>query len=223
MSTTLVQMRTKVRDWLATSTTRLPDTNLTEIVNMAIREICRTTDLRLNGVETSVSLVAGTQSYVLPSALGQFSRPFFAFIIDPNDSNSMIALKEVSYEDFRAKWGITNQVARGTPEEYTIRDAGAAALPLYVGPTPDTAITMWFDAYVLPADLSADADHNDVTDYAPDMVFYKSASLASQFMLEDERAIQFQQQYEQERRRVLHEHGRARYAGMPAPQMTEPH
>lgn len=216
-------MRTKLRDWLATSTTRLPDTNLTEIVNMAIREIARTTDLRTNAAETSVSLVAGTQSYVLPSALGQFSRPFFAFIIDPNDSTKMIELEQISYEEFRDRYGITNQVARGTPEAYTIRDANAAAFPLHIGPTPDQAAVMWFDAYLLPADLSADADHNDVTDYAADMVFYKAMSLASQFMLEDERAIQFQQQYEQERRRVLHEHGRARYAGMPFAQMTEPH
>lgn len=220
MSTTLVQMRTRIYDWLATTTTRLPAANLTDIINMAVREIARNHDLRLLEVESTVSLVQGTASYALPAVGGAFSRPFNAYLLDPNDTTQIITLNQVSYDDFRAKWGITTSVAQGVPEDWTIF---TDTLALRVGPTPNAAMSLLVDYFIIPSDLSLDAEHNALTDYATDAVFYKAAALASIFMLEDERAVMFDQMYQREIAHVLNEQGRSRYGAMGFPQMTEPH
>lgn len=221
MSVSLLNLRTDVRSWLNTSTVRTPDSDLTSLINMAIRQIARGNDLRFLETTATVSLVAGTAGYPLPTTGGTFSRPLYAYLLDPTDTTQIITLNEVSYEEFRAKWGIATTHDQGTPEDFTI--LGNSATALIVGATPDQSITLTMNYYVLPTDLSADADHNDVTDYARELVLYKALSLASQFMLEDERAMQFEAQFQAERRRVLNEHGRSRYAARPSPGMIEPH
>lgn len=215
-----------MRDWLVVpSTTRLPDSYITDVINEACREIARQHDLRQLETSSSVALVAGTQAYALPAT---FARPRFTYIINPDDSTKIEFLNQISYDEFRDKYGIAASSTQADPVEYTIW--GNVTAPLLVGPTPDQSITLWLDYYAIPVDLAADGDSNALTADASanaltapwHAVLYRAIARASRFMLEDERAAMFDHEYQIELDKVLAEQNRARWSAKSFPQMREP-
>lgn len=222
MSVTLTNLQTYVRDWLSTSSTRLPDSNLTQIINLSIREIAQSYDLRFMEKETSIALSDGVAGYALPGPAGvdHFSRPILAYLLDPADTTKILPMKQVSYEEFRDHWGIATSETEATPTEFCI--FGNSSTAVLVGATPDQSITMYMAYYYVPTDLAAGGDSNDITNYAWEAVLYKALALASRFMLEDDRAVMFDGMFRGAIGRLLIEHGRSRYTAKPFPQMQEP-
>lgn len=67
-NTTLSSLRTLLRKRIGNpSTTDVPDSDLTELINYAHREIVNKFPFKVNRGETSFNTVAGTQSYSMPT------------------------------------------------------------------------------------------------------------------------------------------------------------
>lgn len=215
---TLVQMRTRVRDWLSVTSARLPDSYCNDLINDACREIYRNYDLRFNEtLQTSGSTVAGTATYALPAT---FSRVIAVRIVTGGDFTAWTQLNQLSYGDFIAKYGFPASTTSGDPVDFAIASSGAT--PLMFGPTPSRVNVYYIDFYEIPADLTADGDVNSLltSDYQP--VLYKALAKACKFMLEDDRSAVFEIEYQAAMRNLLTEHNRTRWSGKATPQMIEP-
>lgn len=214
-------MRTKVRDWLSVTSTRLPDPYCTDIINDVCRQIAQNYDLRFHEVvDVSFNTVVGTRSY---AENADFSRPLDVRLREQTDATKWSTLNQLSYGDFVAKYGGSSGSAssQGDPVDYAIF-AGAGTTILFLGPTPGRVVTIEQDYYTIPADLVADGDSNKLTTNAAQLVLYKALALASKFMLEDDRAAVFEEEYQREMRNLLTEHSRARWSGKAVPRLMEP-
>jgi len=220
MSVTLLQMRTKVRDWLATSSTRLPDSNLTDIINIAQREIFRTRDLRFGEFHGTPSFTNGTPTVAIPvvgAGGADFLRPIIWWYTTLTNPAAITILSEISFDEYREKYQ-NSASPTGEPIEFAIFNAS-----LYLGPIPDRTVVTQLDFYGVPADLSADADHNDLTDFGWEALLFKSLSMASQFMLEDDRGLYFERMANKYLDQLSHDHGRSRHTARRFAQAVEPH
>lgn len=220
MATTLINLRSYMRDWLYTSSTRIPDSSCNQIINIAMRQIARTVDLRYNEYSnSSVAISNGTATVAVPSIVGTatFSRAKDFFYTNLTNSAKINLINEIDYAVYRDKYA-NGTGTGGEPIEFAILGQN-----LYLGPTPNRNITATMDFYGIPVDLSADGDHNDLTDGGWEAVLFTALAYASRYMLEDERgAAAFDGMARKAINDLQVEHERSRWAGSSFPQLVEP-
>lgn len=206
----LATLQSKMIEWLDTDTARLPSATSKEIINMSIREIIRDNDLRFAEQEATLTTVAAQQAYLISSLTGLaagsvISRPLDMYYIHPTTS-AVSMVPETSRDLFIQKY-VGPTVANALPSEFCVWGPN-----VYLGPTPDRVLSVKVNCYVLPPDLSIGTDHNDLTDFGWEAVFYLALVKASKYGLEDERAELWQAEYRNALGALQREHQRMRAA-----------
>lgn len=209
---TLVQIRTRVREWLDIDSNRASDNKVTELVNQAIREIASSYDFLSGETSDTFVTVAGTQAYTLPST---FSRPLNFYYT--NSLGNVVTLNQMlNIDEFRQKHPSTNSTA--APTDYIIYgvvDSTTDGAQLRLGPIPDAVYTITREYYATLAALSGDSDTNVFTVIEPmvDLIVWLTCAYLAAFTMEWEAADKFRQKYEEARLQRLIEASRARLGG----------
>jgi hypothetical protein len=175
-----------VYSWLKVSTRRLPGADLTDIINMARKDISRKYKLNYSESTYSFSTVVNLATYALPD---DFSQPYLFRYLD-SESNKWVFLRYKAYDDFMSK-GITgdeelvgDDAVAGAPEEYTWWQRN-----LILRPTPTAIIPMYFDYFSLYSEMATAGLYDSLTMYAWDVLLFKCLEYASRYLLEDQRAL----------------------------------
>lgn len=215
---TLSDLRGYIRDWLGTSSTRLSDSTLLQIVNLAVKDVARATDAWPAETSATKAIVAGTNSYSIvglsANVADRITSCYYANLVD---GGSMVVLNEISFAEFNDKYGETNTMSTGSPVEYAVYGDG-----LYLGPTPDANFNLRVTLYTAWPALSSGSDHNAITDYAMEAVLFKSLVYATQYMLEDERVPMFERMYQDQLGKLAYVSRASKYAGRGFVQLQEP-
>lgn len=212
---TLTELQDAIDDTLGESVVSLPDASKTRMINMAQHELCRMDDFPWQEATVTTAIAAGTRAYALPAG---FSRPWFYQYIDPSNSENTITMEEKDWDEMLVQYGALQTQSSGRPEFYAI---WAGSLNLF--PTPDFTGNIYGNYYKILTDLSAGADHNDLTDIWWPLLLYKSLALCSAYLLEDERATAlWEAAYQGELKKVREEVNRRLRAGRGLEQLQEP-
>ena len=133
-------------------------------------------DLRvreMESVDTSITTVAGTQSYDLPT--GYLEMRYVTW-----QSNPYTFLAYMSPSDFFRVYNAG--VGSGSPGYYTI-----VGSKIYLGKQPDAANVLELGFFKRPTALSDLNTTNDVLTEFPDLYLYGSLAETSPFLMQDER------------------------------------
>ena len=211
--TTFQQQKDTLADWVGSSTSspRWNDTTRGIIVNRACRYIAARYDLRYNESNATINLISGTSVYTLPS---DYSRPFFAWYLDPVTLKK-VPLPFVTYDAFVALYPDPTSVS--LPSNFSVFGSS-----LYVGQTPNAALTMNLAYYNIPADLVAGTDTNAFTLGCWEAVFDRSLVEASEYLIDDDRMDLWLRKWKETEFRLVSEHTRSRSNAL-IPQSIEPH
>jgi len=225
---TLAQLQTRVRDWLSVSSTAaLPDSYITDSLNLAVRELVSSYDLLIAEQTKNISGVAGTQAYNLPQLAtgGTFARFIVIYAVSPDDATQISVMNQLPYDEFVEKYGLAASIDAGDPIEFTL-----LGTQILFGPTPSRSITITCKFYEYPADLSAGSDTNAFTaDGNPgypapwQVILYRAAALCSKFLLDEDRAGVYTEEYQFWLNKYVQDNSRRRYTARQFPQMVEPH
>lgn len=152
MSVTLSNVRDRVRVAVEESSARFwQNTDLNSWINDALRDIARRAEV-IQSFNTSVTIVAGTNKYNLPTNVIRVHRVEF----DPSGSSSIYPLEASTYQQMDAMWGV-NQSSGGNPRFYVLWGM-PPNLQIQLYPVPSVAGSLNLFYYRLPAAASLDAD-----------------------------------------------------------------
>lgn len=152
MSVTLLNVRDRVRVAVEESTARFwQNTDLNNWINDALRDIARRAEV-IQSFNTSVSIVAGTNKYNLPTNVIRVHRVEF----DPTGSSMIYPLEASTYQQMDSMWGV-NQSSAGNPRFYVLWGM-PPNLQIQLYPVPSVGGTLNLFYYRLPATASLDAD-----------------------------------------------------------------
>ena len=212
MAETLETIRTRIQDWLSANTVRLPNAQVTAMINIVQRDLARKHDLRFFQTTDTFPTVVSTQAYSLPTG---WSRPYRLWYVD-SDTNAVVEVENLAEETFDRLYPLATSL--GKPVSYKVWGSS-----LYLGPTPDRVVTITRDYYRFPTDL-ADGDPtntNALVVAAWDVLFYGAMVEATAYMMEDPRAGLWEQRYRRAESDLVSEHARAWSSGRVA-QSQEP-
>lgn len=138
------------------------DETLRRYIDTAVRDIARQT--KCFTVEGSVSIVAGTQTYDLPTNLCAVIEPC---TYTPTGSSLKYPLEAVDYAYARHAWGVNSAISTGVPLQFATRDypsPAVDALQLLLFPIPSQAGTLHIQYAKIPTALASDGsdDASDV-------------------------------------------------------------
>lgn len=157
---TLTQIRSRVARKIQNPdmTGNITSSVITEEINRTIR-FYEKYRFNFNEEMASITLTANTQ--VVPDIPSDLSSPLYVNGLMVIDEQVKITLEKLSPEDFFNR----DQDQTGRPYFWTYRDGEFLVLP-----TPDQAYTMKFRYLKTYTALSSDADNNDFTNEAEDLV-----------------------------------------------------
>lgn len=196
-------LKTRLADWMgAANAVRFPQTVRGDLINIALRELCRLYDTRYNETSDTLATVAGTASYTLPAT---WSRPYELWYLHPTSGDRVVV-------DFLLKQEFTRNYPdptdRDLPAHFTVWGTS-----LYLGPTPDRVLTINRDYYAILAELSADGDTNAFTTNAWEAVLFRALADASRYGIEDARVPMWKDRAQELADQLVIEHTRARSTG----------
>ncbi len=198
---------TSIYDWLKVDSRRLSTAAVTDIINMARKDIAR--KYKLNYAESTYQFdtVINLATYALPD---DFSQPY-TFRYLNSDGDGWIFLRYRAYDDFMSR-DITsddddNDEIPGAPEEYTWWQRN-----LILRPTPTAVVPMYFDYFALSAEMTLSTAYDSLTMYAWDVLLFKCFEFASRYLLEDQRALFWKAQADETAMDLQREYSRSRSA-----------
>lgn len=212
MAETFETLKTKMGEWLAVDTTRLPDSVRGDCINLVKRKVSRNHDLRFNEVDSTIAAGSGDRDYTLPSG---WRSPLAIWYINPN-TDELVPIVRISKEAFDANYPDPDET--GTVTEYAVWGN-----VLYLGKTPESAFTLHYTAYEFLPDY-ADGSPNNTDDFmvqAWDVLFFGALEEASKYLMEDARAAIWGTRFAELEADLAGEHQRERSAGR-VPQSREP-
>jgi len=167
---TFAQLKTATANWLDRSdlTSRIP-----EFITLAEARFNRVLRIRdMEAVSTSISTVAGTREYSLPTRFVQMKE--FHLTTDP--------LTPLSYITPEMMTRMQAGSSKSKPQVFTI-----IADNVRLGPNPDAVYTTSMLYYQAFAALSDAATTNDMLTNNPDVYLYGTLLEAEPFIMNDER------------------------------------
>ena len=167
---TFAQLKTATANWLDRSdlTSRIP-----EFITLAEARFNRVLRIRdMEAVSTSISTVAGTREYSLPTRFVQMKE--FHLTTDP--------LTPLSYITPEMMTRMQAGSSKSKPQVYTI-----IADNVRLGPNPDAVYTTSMLYYQAFAALSDAATTNDMLTNNPDVYLYGTLLEAEPFIMNDQR------------------------------------
>lgn len=192
-----------VYSWLKVSIRRLPAADLTDIINMARKDISRKYKLNYSESTYPFSTAVGVATYALPD---DFSQPYLFRYLDSENSKWVFLLYK-AYDDFMSKdtTGEEEGEELGTPTEYTWWQRN-----LILRPTPTSIIPMYFDYFSLYSEMTTAGLYDSLTMYAWDVLLFKCLEYASRYLLEDQRALMWEAKAEATMMDLSTDYSRAR-------------
>lgn len=150
MAATLLEVRTRARSAIEEVTARFwTDSELNVWINDALRDIARRAEV-IQSFNTSVTVVAGTNKYNLPTNIVRVHRVEF----DPSDSTSIYPLEASSHQQMDSVWGV-NQSSGGSPRYYVLWGM-PPSLQIQLYPVPSVGGVLNLFVYRLPTVASVD-------------------------------------------------------------------
>ncbi len=167
---TFAELKTAAANWLDRSdlTDRIPE--FIALAEARFNRILRIRDMET--VSTSISTVAGTREYSLPTGFVQMKE--FHLSTDP-----LTPLAYITPEMMTRLWAGSSS---GKPEVFTV-----IADNVRLGPSPDAVYTTSMLYYKTFTALSDDATTNDMLTNNPDVYLYGTLLEAEPFIMNDER------------------------------------
>ncbi len=167
---TFAELKTAAANWLDRSdlTDRIPE--FIALAEARFNRILRIRDMET--VSTSISTVAGTREYSLPTGFVQMKE--FHLTTDP-----LTPLAYITPEMMTRLWAGS---LSGKPEVFTV-----IADNVRLGPSPDAVYTTSMLYYKTFTALSDDATTNDMLTNNPDVYLYGTLLEAEPFIMNDER------------------------------------
>jgi len=167
---TFAELKTATANWLDRSdlTDRIPE--FIALAEARFNRILRIRDMET--VSTSISTVAGTREYSLPTGFVQMKE--FHLTTDP-----LTPLAYITPEMMTRLWAGSSS---GKPEVFTV-----IADNVRLGPSPDAVYTTSMLYYKTFTALSDDATTNDMLTNNPDVYLYGTLLEAEPFIMNDER------------------------------------
>ncbi len=167
---TFAELKTAAANWLDRSdlTDRIPE--FIALAEARFNRILRIRDMET--VSTSISTVAGTREYSLPTGFVQMKE--FHLTTDP-----LTPLAYITPEMMTRLWAGSSS---GKPEVFTV-----IADNVRLGPSPDAVYTTSMLYYKTFTALSDDATTNDMLTNNPDVYLYGTLLEAEPFIMNDER------------------------------------
>lgn len=167
MTTTLLELRTDVRDRLnesaATTNKQWTDTMLTRWINLGLRDVARRAEVVLD--RDDIAAVSGTQEYSLPSDLLRIYRVEYTRTGD----NQIYPLEFKDFNNLDGVWWTSQSITEGTPAYFTTWGMSPTA-KLKVYPTPSSAGSFKVFYYRTPTTLVADGDIAEIPEGWADIV-----------------------------------------------------
>lgn len=197
MANTLGQMKTEVRQWFDVTTARLDDVPLERIINDVCKDLYRRGDyLFLQDEDTSITTVAGTAAYTLPSGVGRVTGVYMT------RSGSNYWCKYMSPEDYASAQ--YENLSNGETSYFTL-----FGTKIKFGPIPDGAYQVTIMNFQFPEDMEDDTDTNSFLTYAWDVVLFGTLAETAKYLMESDRIMEFSTEYEKRFRRFLIDQTRA--------------
>jgi len=123
--------------------------------------------------DTSITTVAGTQSYALPTGYVEATTVIY-------QSDPYRTLIFINNSDFYNKYNISQ--SRGKPTHFTILGTN-----ILLGVAPDSATTLQINYYKSLSSLSDDNTTNTILTNYPELYLYGSLAESAPFIMQDER------------------------------------
>lgn len=212
MAETFETLKTKLRDWLGMDTERLPDAVCGDCLNLVQRRIMRFHDLRFGETTDTFTATAGVPSYALPA---NYRSPLDFSYTHPA-TGSRAVLRRRQKDQFDALH--PDSTKTGRPANYAIWGD-----QLYLGPTPDSNLTVTRNYYAYLDDLSdgAPSNTNDLVTAAWDVLFFGALEEATKYGIEDARVPMWAERFRELETDLVREHQREKSVGRIA-QSREP-
>jgi len=186
MSVTLSDLRTRIQaNWPSNfHSAVLTDAKLTELINKMQRFICTRANFSFMETTAYASTVDGTRTIALPTAAGTavwtevdagtllgYKDEICAELLD-HDSNRLPLVR--SYKGkIEGMADLSESTEAAIPEFYATHKGQIWLYPLPDhGLNDDEAFNLYLSYYGYLADLSADADYNELTDTYPEIIEY---------------------------------------------------
>ena len=168
---TYANLKTEIANYLnRTDLTSYLDT----FIDLAESRMARDLRVReMESVDTSITTVAGTQSYDLPT--GYLEMRYVTW-----QSNPYTFLAYMTPPDFFRVYNAGE--GSGIPSYYTI-----VGSKIYLGKQPDAANVLELGFFKRPTALSSSNTTNDILTYFPDLYLYASLAESEPFLMNDER------------------------------------
>lgn len=199
---TLTNLQTYLLDFLAASSGQISTSYQTLILNMGQRTICRDRDLPFGESEQDITITNATRTTAIPDGSGtglELLSPQLVQYTDPDNSANWIEPLPRTHKFLLQTYGKDATQSTGDPAFYSIRSRNFNWFP-----TPKRTITAHVTYYGLLKDLSAGADHNELTDTQWQLLLYKACAIACAFLMDfTEQLPLWEEAYKQERARVL--------------------
>lgn len=128
-----------------------PDSDLLIWINDACRDMARRAEV-IQSLNTSITVVAGTAKYNLPTNVIKVHRIVFV----PTGQTQEYPLEMASYELMDSVWGV-NPSSAGNPQ-FAIMWGFPPSLQVQLYPVPSTGGTLNVYMYQVPTALAADGD-----------------------------------------------------------------
>ena len=204
-------LKTKLADHLGADLNRLSDSVRGDLINEAVRELCRGHDWLFNQVRGNITTVIGQQGYTV----ADFSRPLQMWYPSTSTPSQPVYIDQISREEYVDRFpDATNSSNRGTPTHYTFFSAGSSvSLPILLGPAPDSVFTISFDYLRLLPDLVNASDEHMMTVRAWEPVLYRALVSATRYLMEDSRIPLFEELAQKHERLVTIEQARSQTDG----------
>lgn len=188
MAETFETLKAKIRDWLGVDTTRLPDSVCGDCINLVQQRVMRKHDLRFGETADTMAVATNDFDYDLPVG---WQSPLDFWYINPT-TGSYVQLRRLPKDEFDSTY--PDSTKTGTVAHYTVWGN-----TLYLGPTPERAITLNRNYYKSLPDL-ADGPPNNTNlfiEQAWDVLFFGALEEATKYGIEDARvaiwAVRFQE------------------------------
>lgn len=162
---TLSDTRTDVRAHLNESTARFwTDAQLNVWINEGLRDVARRTET-IQTFYTSISAVAGTAEYTLPTNVLRVHRVEFV----PTGNTQVYPVTVTTYDELDSVWGVYPNTVQGIPV-YAAMWGFPPLLKMRLYPVPSQAGTLNVFYYRLPATASADGDTLEILSGYEDLI-----------------------------------------------------
>ncbi len=214
MSTTFSTLKTTVTNYLGRSDSDIA-TRVGEFINLRQKIICRYANFPFledigTGTCTAADGIYAISDY-LPSSTATFSDYKEELRIDLRNTanNERQSFTKLTLMEFERAQSFNDLDETGQPTHYYVFQKN-----FYFHPIPDAAYIFILKGYCYLADLSADGDHNDLTDCWPEVIIYGATAEGASYYEDEANYQKYEAKYKEALSEMVKKEFRKKYANV---------